>query len=409
MASQRAARTAGNPTRRRMTDPHRGVLSTGTPEHTRTLQRIAGRNNEPAPPPRDAAAHRDDGRSPHGVVFTSMKPRTALSVLLVLLAVAPAAAGPYINPGLMTIPDAYTIEHTAIRLNYSGSFFLGMQPTDPDITDYYDVSLSGGLEFWGLGLELTFAAYDFDTSAYVGSAELRFINETPRFPAVAVGVRNIGADVEVSSFGTPGEPGGASQYMPPGYEREWYEQFSGYVIFSKDFYPALEIPLTGHLGLGTGMFQGMYTSTYTGSETWQGVFGALEYRPFYFLSMALEVTGRDLNFGVLYELPWWGMEIGISIDKLEMLFYSDEEVLLLSGGVIDEYDQVGLGVHFGVEFGPFVTDTEVKKLELIDSRIQEGEDRLREIQIRRREIQDRLAELRQRIADENENGGDGEE
>jgi hypothetical protein len=335
---------------------------------------------------------------------------SALLAVLLFACVLPAAAGPYINPGLMSIPTAYTLEHTAIKVGYAGSFFLGMTPTDPNITDYYDVSLSGGLEFWGLGLELSFAGYDFDTSAYTGSAELRFINETPRFPAVALGVRNIGGDVQISSFGTPGESGGASPYFPAGYERKWFDEISAYLVFSKDFYPALEIPLTGHLGLGTGMFQGQYVSKYTDSETWQGIFGALEYKPFYFLSIALEVTGRDLNFGVLYELPWYGMEVGVSFDKLEMLFYSDEEILEVQNGVVDEYDQVGFGVHFGVQFGPFVTDTDVKKLELIDQRIEEGEDRLREIQIRRREIQERLSELRDRIADEREgeSGGDTE-
>jgi len=243
-----------------------------------------------------------------------MKRKVSLFLAVVLLlTVGSADAGPFINPGLMSIPTAYTIPHTAIKLNYSGSVFLGLQPTDPEITDYYDVSISGGLEFWDIGIELALAAYDFDSSAYVGAAEIRFLPETVKFPAVAVGMHNIGGDVDVSSFGAPGVPGGSSNYFPPtGGERTWFEQFTAYVVFSKDFYPALAVPIRGHLGLGTGAYQGMYTSMYTGSTTWQGIFGAIEYQVRYDLSLSLEVNGRDLNFGVLYKLPWWGVELGRS-------------------------------------------------------------------------------------------------
>ncbi|MCK4593225.1 hypothetical protein KAU45_01895, partial [bacterium] len=130
-----------------------------------------------------------------------MKRSFSLPLAAVLfLTAGPAVAGPFINPGLMSIPTAYTIPHTAIELDYSGSVFLGLQPTDSLVTDYYDVSVSGGLEFWDIGIELTFAAYDFDSSAYVGAAEIRFLPETVKFPAVAIGMRNIGGDVDVSSF-----------------------------------------------------------------------------------------------------------------------------------------------------------------------------------------------------------------
>ena len=205
-----------------------------------------------------------------------MRQGTAYTITALLLSAAlPGAAGPFINPGLMSIPTAYTLPHTALQLNYSGSVFLGMRPTDPEINNYYNISLSGGLEFWDIGVELTFAAYDVDTSAYVGAAEIRLIPETVKFPAVAVGMRNIGGDVDVSPFGTPGVPGGSTVYLPPWHERTWFEEFTAYVVFSKDFYPALAIPLRGHLGLGTGAFQGMYTSQYTDSMTWQGVFLSL--------------------------------------------------------------------------------------------------------------------------------------
>ncbi|HUT98778.1 MAG TPA: hypothetical protein VM054_06860 [bacterium] len=317
-----------------------------------------------------------------------------------------ASAGPFINPGLMSIPTAYTLPFTAIKLGYSGSFFLGMQPTDPEINDYYDISLSGGLEFWDIGVELTFAAYDFDSSAYVGAAEVRFIPETVKFPAVAIGMRNIGGDVDVSPFGAPGVPGGSTVYLPEGRTRTWFEQFTAYVVFSKDFYPALAIPIRGHIGLGTGAFQGMYASKYTDSSTWQGVFGAIEYQVRYDFSLALEVNGRDLNFGVLYKLPWWGMEIGVSVDKLEMLFYSEDEVLRTGGGQVNEFDQVGLGIHFGVQFGPFVGPSDFKKQELIKERIERGREQLEEIKTRRQELQQRLAEVREEITKEKERSGD---
>ncbi len=325
---------------------------------------------------------------------------------VLLLTVGPAVAGPFINPGLMSIPTAYTIPHTALELDYSGSIFLGLQPTDSEVADYYDISVSGGLEFWNIGIELTLAAYDFDSSAYVGAAEIRFLPETVKFPAVAIGIRNIGGDVDVSSFGAPGVPGGSSNYFPESSgERTWFEQFTAYVVFSKDFYPALAVPIRGHLGLGTGAFQGMYTSTYTGSTAWQGVFGAIEYQIRYDLSVSLEVNGRDLNFGVLYKLPWWGVELGLSVDKLEMLFYSEEEVLRAGNGVIDEFDQVGLGFHLGVGFGPFVEISELKKQELIKERIERGREQLEEIKIRRQELQQRLAEVREQIVAEKERSG----
>jgi hypothetical protein len=329
-----------------------------------------------------------------------------LATLFLIITAAPVLAGPFINPGLMSIPTAYTIPHTAFRLDYSGSVFLGLQPTNPDVTDYYDVALSGGLEFWDIGVELTFAAYDFDSSAYVGSAEVRFLPETVKFPAVAIGMRNIGGDVDVSSFGTPDVPGGSTHYFPINVrERTWFEEFTSYIVFSKDFYPALAIPIRGHLGLGTGAFQGMYTSEYTSSLKWQGVFGAIEYQVRYDLTVALEVNGRDLNFGVLYKLPWWGMELGVSVDKLEMLFYSDEQVLSSQRGQIDEFDQVGLGFHFGLQFGPFVGPSDLKKQELIKERIERGREQLEEIKIRRQELQQRLAEVREQIIVEKERSG----
>jgi hypothetical protein len=340
-------------------------------------------------------------------VFCRLSGKNTLPVLAAVLCLATAAsAGPYINPGLISIPTAYTLPFTAIKLNYSGSIFLGQPPTNTAINDYYDFSLSGGLEFWDIGVELTFDAYDFDSSAYVGAAQIRFIPETVKFPAVAIGMRNIGGDVDVSSFGTPGVPGGSSPYLPPGRTRTWFEQFTAYVVFSKDFYPALAIPIRGHIGLGTGAFQGMYTSKYTDSSTWQGVFGAIEYQVRYDFSMALEVNGRDLNFGVLYKLPWWGMEVGLSVNKLEMLFYSDQEVRDSQNGVIDEFDQVDLGFHFGVQFGPFVGPSDFKKQELIKERIERGREQLEEIKIRRQELQQRLAEVREEISKEKERTGE---
>jgi len=329
-----------------------------------------------------------------------------LAVTAVLCLASAVSAGPFINPGLMSIPTAYTLPFTAIKLGYSGSIFLGLKPTNPEINDYYDFSLSGGLEFWDIGVELTLAAYDFDSSAYVGAAEVRFLPETVKFPAVAVGMRNIGGDVDVSSFGTPDVPGGSSVYLPPWHTRTWFEQFTAYVVFSKDFYPALGIPIRGHIGLGTGAFQGMYISTYTDSSTWQGVFGAIEYQVRYDFSMALEVNGRDLNFGVLYKLPWWGLEIGMSVNKLEMLFYSEDEVKQADNGRIDEFDQVDLGFYFGVQFGPFVGPSDYKKQELIKQRIERGREQLLEIQIRRQELQQRLAEVREEITKEKERTGE---
>jgi hypothetical protein len=332
--------------------------------------------------------------------------KALLALTAVICLTSPASAGPFINPGLVSIPTAYTLPFTAIKLGYSGSIFLGLKPSDSEINDYYDISLSCGLEFWDIGVELTFDAYDFDSSAYVGAAEVRFIPETVKFPAVAVGMRNIGGDVDVSSFGTPGVTGGSTVYLPPWRTRTWFEQFTAYVVFSKDFYPALAIPIRGHIGLGTGAFQGMYTSSYTDSSTWQGVFGAIEYQVRYDFSLALEVNGRDLNFGVLYKLPWWGMEIGMSVNKLEMLFYSEDEVRNAAGGWIDEFDQVDLGFHFGIQFGPFVGPSEFKKQELIRERIERGREQLDEIKIRRQELQQRLAEVREEIIEEKERSGE---
>ncbi len=333
---------------------------------------------------------------------TIMKP--ASRILLILLTVVTLSqAGPYINPGLVNIPTAYTIPHTALKIHYSGSFFLGHEPTDPNVEDYMDFSLSGGISFWGMGLELTFAALDFESDAYVGSAELNFIPETVKFPAVSIGVRNVGYE-QVTSFGVTGVEGGATNYYY-NYEPQWYDKVSAYVVFSKDFYPAIAVPLRGHIGLGTGIFQGIYDSIHTSSVGWQGIFGAIEYQIRYDLSVALETDGRAMNFGVLYKLPWWGMEVGLSLNKLEMLFYSDEEARN-PDGTWDEYDQVDLGVHFGVQIGPFIGSSEEKKLELIRERIDRGWDQLREIQTRRQEMQQRLADMRERIAAENEGNGE---
>jgi|GEM_PF-3571822 len=365
-----------------------------------------GRVEEPLPGRNSFTKHsqpnRRRGTLRPGGTLSFMK--TANRILLILLAVATLShAGPYINPGLMSIPTAYTIPHTALKLHYSGSFFLGHAPTDPNVEDYMDFSLSGGISFWDMGLELTFAALDFESNAYVGSAELNFIPETVKFPAVSIGVRNVGYD-HVTSFGVLGVEGGASNYYPPDYEPQWYDQVSAYVVFSKDLYPAIAVPLRGHIGLGTGVFQGRYDSLYTTSLGWRGVFGAIEYQIRYDLSVALETDGRSMNFGVLYNLPWWGMEVGLSLNKLEMLFYSEEEAS--TDGVWDEYDQIDLGVHFGVQFGPFIGSSEEKKQELIRERIDRGWDQLREIQTRRQEMQQRLADMRERIAAENEGRDD---
>jgi hypothetical protein len=232
--------------------------------------------------------------------------------------------------------------HNSIRSDVCGSFALKYIQADPKS----DLDL--GINY-GLLNKLEFALNMYTYKDYALDIAYQIRPETQRWPAIAVGVRDLTYESHISSVG-----GGYYKNLPNvwAYDRNYYSQQGGDPYENMSFYGVLSKVIFSnfrvHWGIGRGRFVGygpnssyMNTDIFWGEfgpkhpYTAVGWFGALEYFQSDWFSAILEQDGRDLNFGIKYRYEF--VTLNVAITKIESWFW---------GGVYSHRIEIGLGLQY---------------------------------------------------------------
>jgi hypothetical protein len=212
--------------------------------------------------------------------------------------------------------------------------------------------------------------------------------ESARWPAISVGMLNIGAPDNVNSYGE-----NALTYHP-----DDKQNYAYYIVGSKDLENIIRLPMSVHVGVGSKRFQGEWRI----SKHWNGIFGALEYEILKDRATAIaEVDGRDLNIGARITLPW-GLTLTPYVAEFEQLWrggpstpvYSDSSGTEYLGLFYDEFDQPKFGIGLSFTGGPIYSRAEAERLRALRSRLKRAEERLKAARQRREALERRLEEIR---------------
>lgn len=266
--------------------------------------------------------------------------------LIVLCAVVysvHAGSLPFSRPGLIDIPTASVLQHT--QVGFGGSF-TAFSYENADSTSENDFAIAGHLEF-GLFDRGQVGITWLGSAGLSGDARVIAINEGIHIPAIAVGCQNITGEKNYEFFQDTND----SLYS---YEES--QNFSAYIVLSKNFKYFSETPICLHLGYGIGRFMQSKDSDSSGiSNPIRGLFGGFEYHPARNVSVMIEWDGRDVSVGADYVMN----------DNVRFLGAATElEQLVLSNRDHSDIMQ-NIKFSFGVEItlGPFFNRTSLTPFE----------------------------------------------
>ncbi|UCE27710.1 MAG: hypothetical protein JSW52_02855 [Candidatus Coatesbacteria bacterium] len=314
-----------------------------------------------------------------------------------------AFGGVDIANGLLDTPSAYVLDNTVFAIGVS---MTALPYGDQDFADFYckhelgeyrnvvdDVHTKNLAELdsyfsFGLFDRIQLGVREYDPQTFAGDVKVQVWKESARWPAISVGVLNIGAPANVNSYGEK-----ALTYHPDDKQNNAY-----YIVGSKDLENIIRLPLSVHVGVGSRRFQGEWRI----SKHWNGIFGALEYEILKDrLTAIAEVDGRDLNLGARITLPW-----GFTITP----YAAEFEQIWLGGKVIpvwsdisgygepefysNEFSQPKFGVGLSFTGGPIYSRAEAERLRALRSRLKRAEERLKAARQRREALERRLEEIR---------------
>ena len=241
-----------------------------------------------------------------------------LSVIVLTALVGVVQAAPFQTMGLLRTPDAYVIPHKAAQMVLAGYYRNVERPqyVDPD---------KNGLNFYGMlgvGLfdrvQLDFFGGDY---VYFFNAKVKVLEESPKWPQLALGVDNILSPVnkhraqDYRPYWDPlaNDGNGASVSVYDPYDLGWidhpdktdYENYSFYGVASK------QVVLGGidwmfNLGMGTNRHTGQVPR----SRWLSGFFTSIEVSPFNNFALQAEYDGKDFNAGVKYSYKNFGVRLG---------------------------------------------------------------------------------------------------
>jgi hypothetical protein len=322
----------------------------------------------------------------------------ALWALFIPVAVG---AGVDISSGLLDTPSAYVIDNTVFAIGVSmtalpygdqefAEAFVKHDGKRNVVDDVHTKNLAEMDSYFSFGLfnRLEIGVREYDPQTFAGDVKLQIWKETARWPAISVGMLNIGAPDNVNSYGEK-----AVTYHP-----EDKQNYAYYFVGSKDLENIIRLPLSVHIGVGSKRFQGEWRY----SKHWNGIFGAMEYEVLENrLTAIAEVDGRDLNIGARIALPW-GLTATPYIAEFEQIWLGRETIPVWpdSSGTGEpelydnEFSQPKFGIGFSFTGGPIYSRAEVARLQALRSRLKRAEERLKAARQRREALERRLEEIR---------------
>lgn len=254
-----------------------------------------------------------------------------------------ASSLPFSRPGLIDIPTATILQHT--QIGFGGSF-TAFSYENADSTSENDFAIAGHLEF-GLFDRGQVGITWLGSAGLSADARVIAINEGIHVPAIAVGCQNITGEENYEFFRDTNDSL---------YKYGESQNFSAYIVFSKDLKYFSEIPLCIHLGYGIGRFLQSKDHDSSGiSNPIKGVFGGLEYQPSRNVSIMLEWDGRDASIGAGYVLNDNVRFLGAATE-LEQLVLSDRNHS-------DVMQNIKFGFGVEITLGPFFNRTTLTPFE----------------------------------------------
>ena len=271
-----------------------------------------------------------------------------LSAVLGLASIAFAGSLPFSRPGLIDIPTARILQHTQVAV---GGSFTAYSYEKADSTSESDFALAGHLDI-GLFNRGEIGITWLGAAGISGQVSVLVLREDLTTPGIAIGCQNIIGEKDYEFY---------ADSLDSLYRYEESQNFSAYVVFTKNIKHLTGVPVTVDLGYGIGRFrQGENADSDGISNPFRGLFGAIEVHPSIDLDIALEWDGRDANLGVSYRLND-NVRFMAAVAELEQLTRGDERQ------PTDVMQNVKFGLGVELTFGPFLNRTNLQPFQQLNS------------------------------------------
>jgi len=210
------------------------------------------------------------------------------------------------------------------------------------------------------------------------SAHLKLlpIRETLDLPGIAIGVQNITGQEDYEFFET------SDSTL---YSNGRKQNFSAYIVLTKDLRYISGIPVDISLGYGIGRFQPDKPDSGETSSFIPGLFASTQIRAMDNARLMIEWDGRDLNAGIEYDISSL-VTAQAAVVEIEELFTSGER---------DKTDvmqnmKVGIGLEF--TFGPLYNPSPEETMHLTEM---DRRNALAELEALRREAEEALRRMQE--------------
>ncbi len=296
--------------------------------------------------------------------------------LFVTIALLHAAAGaaslPFSRFGVMDTPSAFVLTHTQIEL---GGCFTSYGYEKADSSSESDFALGGYIEF-GLFDRAQAGITYLGAGGLSGQIRAVVLKESLNRPGLALGAENLTGEQDYEFY----EDDSLGLYHYPE-----NQNFSVYLVVSKNLDYILKAPIAASIGYGLGRFRQDPDTPSDGIENpLPGLFGSVEFHPDPRVGIVLEWDGRDANFGGWYEISDM-VRVSAAVAEFEQLARGDERVET----DVMQNAKFTLGVQ--ATLGPFFNRTTLEPAERLR---QQGDlEALRQLEEERRRALERIEEL----------------
>ncbi|RLC42030.1 MAG: hypothetical protein DRH44_04665 [Candidatus Coatesbacteria bacterium] len=301
-----------------------------------------------------------------------------ISQIMVLLSLPCISfSGMLIQGSQLDIPVGYTLENTVIEVGISSYLIVSqpesgsMRPPEKNLREMDAFLMVGLLD----RIEVGFRYYDSKT--FGGFVKAQIWKESAAWPAISVGLSDLSPNKMINSYGES-----ATDYYHS-------QNNSFFVAVSKDLEPVIRVPLTWHIGVGSGRFQGVWRH----SIHWQGIFGGIAWRIKPSLRVVAELDGRDFNAGIIWDTPY-KFRLSAGVSEIEQLWWGGG-----TGGYWDEYDQPKFNVSVSYFIGPLIGGEERARLQRLKNRIERAQERLKQAKDRRESVERAIREIEDELID----------
>lgn len=298
-----------------------------------------------------------------------------ISIFSILLITCTLFGGslPFAREGVIDTPTAFILDHTELK---AGGSITGFTYENADSTGENDFAIAGHIEFGIFNYGQIGACY-LGSAAFSGHARVLVLRETMRRPGIAIGVENIIGEENYEFFADTS--GALYQYGEK-------QNFSAYVVFTKDLRHLTGAHLCISLGYGIGRFQQNKDYNADGFDNpVPGLFASLQFHPSERSIIALEWDGRDGNLGFEYVISP-NVSIQAALVEFEQVMRSSS----VNHNPQDVMQNIKFGVGVEVTFGPFV-HTRLQATERLQE--EKDEEALRALEELRARANEEIEEL----------------